>query len=740
MNIKYHCEAGGETGYHAHSKAFWSRLQKINTNIGVPIHIILDTSDHPIFYANYDGIKICYNVYESTLQPERFFNHIKNNYDYFWCPSTWQAKCMIQQGFSADRVHVIPEGVDKTEFFPVSDSDLAGKFTFIIIGKYEYRKATEEMIDCWFQEFPLANYPDVRLILSVDNPFDRKNVENKLRTIEELKDPRVQIVHFPPRADYIKLLQTSHCFLSCSRSEGWNLPLIEALACGVPSICSNNSAQTDFATNIAYMVDTKHMINPIPTGFPGEYYEPDFEQFKLHMKYIYENWDECRQRALMGSSFVHNKFSWENAVETAKFHLMGIDQSKKAKELLRESKISKEKENPKPKTTEEVFPIPDRVSVSFMDGCRFEISGNSGLEYNVKFINMVTNNVEFSTKLGPIKDDIKCWAAPSAKFFIPWKIEVTSVVKTTLPENKESNTLVIKSPETTQKNVKFVQEWNSKDQRIFINLDSKALGDNIAWMPHVEEFRKKWGCKVICTTFWNTLFVDAYPEIEFLSPGSVAHNLYAQIKIGCYDNDYTRNKNNWREIPLQKVAADALQLNYKEIKPKVVVNKTPLLGRKYICISDHSTMQSKYWNYPGGWQEIVDYINDLGFDVIALSKDPTGLTKLIPVNNVPIEETASVLNNCEFFIGVGSGLSWLAWALGKKVIMISGFSDPFTEFISDNYRIAPPPGKCHGCFNDKNLVFARSWDWCPRNKNYECTTTITPEMVKEKIDLLISYL
>ena len=375
-----------------------------------------------------------------------------------------------------------------------------------------------------------------------------------------------------------------------------------------------------------------------------------------------------------------------------------------------------------------------------MDGCRFEISGNSWLEYNVKFINMVTNNVEFSTKLGPIKDDIKCWAAPSAKFFIPWKIEVTSVVKTILPENKESNTLVIKSPETTQKNVKFVQEWNAKDQRIFINLDSKALGDNIAWMPYVEEFRKKWGCKVICTTFWNTLFVDAYPEIEFLSPGSVAHNLYAQIKIGCYDNDYTRNKNNWREIPLQKVAADALQLNYKEIKPKVVVNKTPLLGRKYICISDHSTMQSKYWNYPGGWQEIVDYINDLGFDVIALSKDPTGLTKLIPVNNVPIEETASVLNNCEFFIGVGSGLSWLAWALGKKVIMISGFSDPFTEFISDNYRIAPPPGKCHGCFNDKNLVFARSWDWCPRNKNYECTTTITPEMVKEKIDLLISYL
>jgi autotransporter strand-loop-strand O-heptosyltransferase len=151
-------------------------------------------------------------------------------------------------------------------------------------------------------------------------------------------------------------------------------------------------------------------------------------------------------------------------------------------------------------------------------------------------------------------------------------------------------------------------------------------------------------------------------------------------------------------------------------------------------------MQSKYWNYPGGWQEIVNYLGDLAFDVVAVSKDPTGLTKIVPVNNKTIEESASIINNCEFFIGVGSGLSWLAWALNKKVIMVSGFSDPFTEFISDNFRISPPPNICHGCFNDASLPFDRSWEWCPRNKNYECTRTITPEMVKEKIDHLIKYL
>ena len=72
MNIKYHCEAGGETGYHAHSKAFWSRLQKYNDGSGIPINIVLDTSNHPIFYKEYHGIKICYNVMNLPCNQKNF--------------------------------------------------------------------------------------------------------------------------------------------------------------------------------------------------------------------------------------------------------------------------------------------------------------------------------------------------------------------------------------------------------------------------------------------------------------------------------------------------------------------------------------------------------------------------------------------------------------------------------------------------------------------------------------------
>ena len=68
-----------------------------------------------------------------------------------------------------------------------------------------------------------------------------------------LDDPRLKIKHFPSREDYITYLKNGHVFLSCARAEGWNLPLIEAMACGTPSIYSTVQAQMEFAKGKVYL-------------------------------------------------------------------------------------------------------------------------------------------------------------------------------------------------------------------------------------------------------------------------------------------------------------------------------------------------------------------------------------------------------------------------------------------------------------------------------------------------------
>jgi autotransporter strand-loop-strand O-heptosyltransferase len=487
------------------------------------------------------------------------------------------------------------------------------------------------------------------------------------------------------------------------------------------------SAQAEFSKNISHMVRLKEM-RPIPNNsFPGEYGEPDFDDFKSKMRYIYENWDECRARALAGANFIKQQYSWEKVAQIAYDYLLEIENKHK-----------------NDKIEDATFPISAKVNVNFIDGAKFEISSDTGREYHVKFINKDNNNVVYDTKLRPTTETGICWAKPFHKYFVNWKIEAEAIIRSEKEEiSQDSDTIIIKSggDNLSSKKEYFCHEYDASGKRVFINLDSKALGDNIAWMPYVDAFTKKWGCETYVTTFWNMLFEKAYPNLKFVKPGSVVDGIYAQYKVGCFDNDTSRNKVNWREVPLQKIAADILGLPYIELRTKVASSQEFVrTGRKYVCISDHSTMQAKFWNYPGGWQAIIDYLGDLGYDVIAVSKDSTGLTKIVPINNRQIEEIAAIITASEFFIGVGSGLSWLAWALNKKVIMISGFSDPFVEFQSDNYRISALAGKCHGCFNDSKLVFDRSWNWCPRNKNFECSTSITPEIVKEKIDLLISHL
>jgi autotransporter strand-loop-strand O-heptosyltransferase len=88
------------------------------------------------------------------------------------------------------------------------------------------------------------------------------------------------------------------------------------------------------------------------------------------------------------------------------------------------------------------------------------------------------------------------------------------------------------------------------------------------------------------------------------------------------------------------------------------------------------------------------------------------------------------------FIGIGSGLSWLSWALDVPTVLISGFSYKWAE-MKDCVRIGSPEGKCEGCFNRIRLD-AGDWNWCPDHKGterqFECTKLITSDMVIKELE------
>jgi len=356
------------------------------------------------------------------------------------------------------------------------------------------------------------------------------------------------------------------------------------------------------------------------------------------------------------------------------------------------------------------------INLHFVNGPFLEIKNSPGDNYKIYFTNKKTGELIHYSEIGN-----NCWTACSYKYFIDWSIKLIK---------NDSEEIII--------------EPDYKDKRVFITFESSSLGDTFAWIPYVDEFRKKHNCHVVCSTFMNDLFIENYPEIEFIEPGNVVHNLYAMYKIGWfYNEDGSINQylspNDFKKQPLQRTATDILGLEYKEIIPKLSVPNVE--KKKKVGIAIHGTAQAKYWNNPTGWQEVVDYLNEQNYEVMLYSREndgymgnqhPNGITKF---KGGSIQEVIDDLATCEFFIGIGSGLSWLAWSVGLPIVLISGFSDEYTETQSNTYRVINK-NVCTGCFNSHRLD-AGDWNWCPINKNtdrqFECSKSITGQMVIETI-------
>lgn len=353
----------------------------------------------------------------------------------------------------------------------------------------------------------------------------------------------------------------------------------------------------------------------------------------------------------------------------------------------------------------------NKIIVTFLDGPKVQIDGtDDGTKYTVQFYNRSINELVYGTDIGPGH-----WTAPSPKYYIPWEIIVD--------DHKTEPLRVV---------------MDLRDRDVLIAFDSKSLGDNTSWIPYVEEFREQHDCRITVMTYWNNILASEYPDLKFVSfDAKDLPIFYTVYRLGAFDNDYNKNRNNWRLIPLQQIASDMLGLPYEEIKPKVTHGGSLTnYGKPYVCISEFSTWFAKQWLYIDGWNKLVELIREQGYEVISISRESSNLKGVVKLNGRPIEETIGVLQFAKAFIGVSTGLLVVAWALDVPTVCVSGATGLYSEMKSI-LRVVNDK-VCHGCFADITLLIDRgNWKYCPRGRNFECTRSITPEMVWEKLQPLL---
>jgi autotransporter strand-loop-strand O-heptosyltransferase len=546
--------------------------------------------------------------------------------------------------------------------------------------------------------------------ISHDNSYDRKGFSYAIKAAEFLKLP-ITIVgpdnnrHFFDKfnSDYDKLtikynlnetdlLKEYHShsiFLHLSDLEAGhpNLTLLEAIGCGLPIV---GTFENNNVLGGLYPVDRN--MSDVVNG----------------INYVISNYEEFKNQCL-SSAKVKN---WDNIIINLLNLYSENMMSCKLINLYNKTNITyKSSVDPK-----------NRFIFNFNNGPKVEILGENSKHYNVKMIDLNSNQIMYDTNITN-----NMWCTTNKKYYIPWQIEITQL-------------------DTDEK---FVYKLNLKDVRVKIINESPSLGDYISWISYIDKFQKEHGCIVDFFTPNKNLFKTSYKNLNFYNYNESSNVTYfATYRIGCFEpTNRDLSPTDYREQNLQQIAANILGFKYVEIVPNIdVVYTDRKLKEKYVCISTASTSGCKHWHHENGWQKVVDYLNQMGFKVVVIQKEPLNYMDLNDLHNVIHPKTENVddainwLINCEFFIGLSSGISWLAWALKKPVIMISGFTKTFNEFNTP-YRLTNE-SVCNGCWNNSLYKLdGGDWNWCPVNKNNDdrfiCSKSITADKVLKTIDKLV---
>ncbi len=269
-----------------------------------------------VFYRNRGKYKIGYTMLEVDGFPAEWVRQA-NRMDEVWVPSNFNREGLLSSGVERP-VHTIPLGVNLDYFHPgiAGYPNPVDEFVFLSVFEWGERKEPWLLLRAFNDEFS-ADEP-VRLVCKAVNR-DRK-VSLK-REIERLRlrsaGGRISYLfnHDFPRYQLGSLYRSADCFVSASRGEGWNMPLMEAMACGLPAIATDWGAHKAFVhEGIAYPLAIKGTVPaiakcPYYTGY--SWADPDPEHLRHLLRSVYEDRGEARRRGSAAAREMAEKWTWD---------------------------------------------------------------------------------------------------------------------------------------------------------------------------------------------------------------------------------------------------------------------------------------------------------------------------------------------------------------------------------------------------------------------------------------------
>jgi glycosyltransferase involved in cell wall biosynthesis len=184
--------------------------------------------------------------------PRDWLGPLEDNVDELWVPSEYVRRMYVEAGIDPDRVMTIPNGVDLGIFRPDGpERDLpgAGEGTrFLFVGGLIARKGADVLFDAWRRAF--AGRDDVTLVLKdfgADDIYRDAGREPIREHIASGALPRIVLIDEDLSTDEVAALyRACDVLVHPYRGEGFAMPVLEAMACGLPAIVTAGGPTDEF--------------------------------------------------------------------------------------------------------------------------------------------------------------------------------------------------------------------------------------------------------------------------------------------------------------------------------------------------------------------------------------------------------------------------------------------------------------------------------------------------------------
>lgn len=249
-----------------------------------------------------DSYKISYFPWESSGLPDKWRDEL-NRSDEVWTPSHKMVPWLKMAGIEKP-LHVYEHGVDTDTWEPV-ERKVDGPFRFLHVGGEAIRKGVRETLKARRMAFGDSNDVEVHLKIISENwniPwFPHVFVHNKQYDVKQLFD----------------IFASCHAYVYPSYGEGFGLTPLQAMATGMPTICTAAWAPYEEYLDPDLALGSKIMRSPHPQIHPGNVFIPNFDELVENMKSAVENYDQHAQFAHSQIDKIKSHYDWTRLTEEA---------------------------------------------------------------------------------------------------------------------------------------------------------------------------------------------------------------------------------------------------------------------------------------------------------------------------------------------------------------------------------------------------------------------------------------